>query len=892
MNLILDDIDKELIALLQAQTGLERHGALALPPQNPASKDFQLMLGCRDYKTKPDSRTIDLTEEEDEHPFYASLGAMRDFQDSLISFAYDQQLLADPENGPYYLECLQGISTGRQSEELQEKAAIEASLGRVSLQDIRHSFEQLGLEIGAAMTDDYIIGTFQSRVADAGDRQEGELKRALKIVGQYRNSERIEQHASDTIATHDQALSWLGATADMSEDFITSMYGVKVGENSANESLARRCVEIIADNRNSTALKTWLLTGHLTETEMDPAQAYARLNIADDKVDDNMVLSAFTGALQDAPSQLADLNRALLAIGKARKSDVLLGRAETSNGLRYSEHGLAEWPVGLENIGNTCYLNSLLQFYFSVRPLREIVLDFDNYKMTIEKGTLQKKKVGSRPVTKPEVERAQQCTVVSLPFQQTLILIVAYELKILFESMIKANKRQITPERQLARLTLVSSTVEDIIEDIVTRRFSTVSGTRPNLDDIREPTPKEHQTAKITGNDHMIAGEGEGEEAIVASPTQQNDPNLRNDYPSSEGTLVDATRPSTPVDNDYMVIDPVEKDEQAKAFEDKENLAPTKAEFVRPNTPDNSLQPLSEASPSRMNEQAPDTAMGGPDDKADAKLDEPSAPPSRPPPVPPRNDADTQKAMMRETEEYARQQDVTEVIGNVLFQLQCAIRAKAIDEDGEQLDEIKELFFGKLKVTTTDTSGKSRTKEEFFSDLKINVHSGPQDIYAAIDAALDKQMVTVGTTEEPQYTTISKLPPILQIYPNRTGYDRTRGAPFKVNHHLEFSDVIYMDRYLDSDDPDLKQRRDECWEWKERLRKTEARRGVLQKTPFDLDMSEALKLTADYLKAVDSVEGDGGSSPPGLALAVEQAARDAATELERKSLLLFFPSWL
>lgn len=59
-------------------------------------------------------------------------------------------------------------------------------------------------------------------------------------------------------------------------------------------------------------------------------------------------------------------------------------------------------------------------------------------------------------------------------------------------------------------------------------------------------------------------------------------------------------------------------------------------------------------------------------------------PPDRPPPVPPRPTADK----MRKELELGAQQDVTEVINNVLFQTQCAIKAEKYDEDGGQIDII------------------------------------------------------------------------------------------------------------------------------------------------------------------------------------------------------------
>lgn len=62
-----------------------------------------------------------------------------------------------------------------------------------------------------------------------------------------------------------------------------------------------------------------------------------------------------------------------------------------------------------------------------------------------------------------------------------------------------------------------------------------------------------------------------------------------------------------------------------------------------------------------------------------------------PPPVPPRPDLEVDREQQLKDEvEYGAQQDVTEVINNVLFQSQCAIKGRDIGKDGEQIDQIKE----------------------------------------------------------------------------------------------------------------------------------------------------------------------------------------------------------
>jgi ubiquitin carboxyl-terminal hydrolase 25/28 len=137
--------------------------------------------------------------------FYAGLGAVEDFHDDLISFAYDCQRKCDPENVPYYLECLQGIAEGRTSESLQTKVAIEASSGIISFQDVRAAYKELGLDSGVEYEDETILGTFLSRIGDA-PKQESQLRRALKVVGQSRSSQQIEVIASQSNVTNKSAL--------------------------------------------------------------------------------------------------------------------------------------------------------------------------------------------------------------------------------------------------------------------------------------------------------------------------------------------------------------------------------------------------------------------------------------------------------------------------------------------------------------------------------------------------------------------------------------------------------------------------------------------------------------------------------------------------------------
>ena len=140
---------------------------------------------------------------------------------------------------------------------------------------------------------------------------------------------------------------------------------------------------------------------------MDIGHAYNRLEISDRTIDDETILAAYNAYVAETPSQVGDLKNALAAIAKSRNSTLLSNFLGT--GQIFEEHKLSDWPVGLENIGNTCYLNSLLQSYFTIKPLRDLVLQFDKYRMPIDAQALAVKQVGSRQVSRKEIERAQRC---------------------------------------------------------------------------------------------------------------------------------------------------------------------------------------------------------------------------------------------------------------------------------------------------------------------------------------------------------------------------------------------------------------------------------------------------------------------------------------------------
>jgi ubiquitin carboxyl-terminal hydrolase 25/28 len=406
---IIEDAQVELGALILSWPDAERSGVRhPLNAPQPAFKLIERVLACEDYKKRPLSGTRSASDEED-HPYYAGLGAVGDFADSLLLFSYTRQVVVDPINSTYYFECLQDLAVGRKSEILNTQVAILASQGVSNRKDVANAYRFIGMDPGHAymLTDDHIIGQFKSRLQDIGPAAVEETRNALRIIGNARNSDRIRQAASNAIETYEQALGWLGLDDNVQDEYITAMYGMKVGDNPSDTEIARKAVEIIADYRKSEVLREFLETGQLgTSTEMDAGEAYALLGITDrtaslDLDTLRMQVEAFSA---DKPDNKDRYEKAYSVICKDQHNN-----KSTFSAPPKKTYPLESWPVGCLNIGNTCYLNSVLQFLFTIKPLREIVLDCDQHFEEATPKALEAKRVGRSEVTVEKVERAQQC---------------------------------------------------------------------------------------------------------------------------------------------------------------------------------------------------------------------------------------------------------------------------------------------------------------------------------------------------------------------------------------------------------------------------------------------------------------------------------------------------
>lgn len=146
------------------------------------------------------------------------------------------------------------------------------------------------------------------------------------------------------------------------------------------------------------------------DSNLDVGEAYNRLQITDRRAPDDTVLAYYESLRSGAPTGSSDsYKEAFRVIAHDRQSSYLLRKLDDPNADIQAEKSTVNQPIGLDNIGNTCYLNSLLQYYYTVKSVREVVMNFEQIRMPLNEEDIKKKRVGGRAVSKAEIIKAQKC---------------------------------------------------------------------------------------------------------------------------------------------------------------------------------------------------------------------------------------------------------------------------------------------------------------------------------------------------------------------------------------------------------------------------------------------------------------------------------------------------
>ena len=195
-----------------------------------------------------------------------------------------------------------------------------------------------------------------------------------------------------------------------------------MADNASNAEMANKAVKVIADHRNSQMLRDWLNTGEMKDNLMDIDEACKHLKIDLAAVDEQMLNLVIETARSDNPGK------------RTEEAIEVVSRVWRSKDNQTITHAPNTWPVGLTSHGNTCYLNSLLQYYFTIKPLREIVLDFEQYRFNLIEHGSKSERVGSLKLRPFEIRAYQK---------------FVNDLRGLFDRMITDPSSSVKPEADL-----------------------------------------------------------------------------------------------------------------------------------------------------------------------------------------------------------------------------------------------------------------------------------------------------------------------------------------------------------------------------------------------------------------------------------------------------------
>jgi len=107
----------------------------------------------------------------------------------------------------------------------------------------------------------------------------------------------------------------------------------------------------------------------------------------------------------------------------------------------------------------------------------------------------------------------------------------------------------------------------------------------------------------------------------------------------------------------------------------------------------------------------------------------------------------------------------------------------------------------------------------------------------------------------------------------------------KNDNVVNFPETIYMDRYMDSDDKILKQRRIDAWRWKSRLQKLKNRQAILQlkdtKKGLGMSVPESLLAIHNLVRKLEDAKHAGIDVPPALSDELERRCAQVDAELNK-----------
>lgn len=701
-------------------------------------------------------------------PFYINLSCSTFYQDELIIRCYENTVNSDPANKIFYVDSFKNLMSYRSSSNSSRLLSYYNNqymkglmYGHSDYRALLMALKIEGVDYEEVIDPDVIIEMYN--VACKSDpKNYTYYNKQLRIISSIRSSDKLTSFLATELVPTSIALNELRIEELTEDEVVVTAFEFRLDEvmQSSNFDVKnpdvvflQRCLLSIAVGRKSYILMNYIeskLPDLKQELHLSFADALRVLEILED-TNEFEIISSFQAKLTKSnfgdDVDIRTLREAFTQVAEEKKLMIMLSflkQGKVDPSLLPPE----SWPTGLDNIGNTCYLNSLLQYYFCIKPLRETILAFDR---TVTASNQKRRKIGGRFVEESELERSSQ---------------FIFRLQNLFQEMISTRRRCVQPSKELAYLSFLP---------------------------LSQP---------VSFKQHRFQAE---------TIEEVEDSEMEIDDKENDAIVVDSTSPEP------MQVENYEKDFDLIEL-DSEKLEEPEPQPVHIENADEAIE-----------EEEPKILSINTD-------------------------------QIESTIEVGRQQDVTECIENVTFQIETALEPERIEDDGEQYDLIKRLFSGKTKQTITpldpSSSQKQRSSIERFFSLIINVGDHPKDIYDALDNYFSEDVVALEEGEVKKSHTISELPQVLQFHIQRVLFDRERLVPYKSLEVIPFGEKIYLDRYLETDDEEIKAKRQEVFEWKLQMKELYTEKDQILQVDPETKMSvvDALRATVKYLetRVVDS----------------------------------------